>query len=182
MTNPNNAVRKLGKGGGRAIEAESHARKVLFAAHYSANPSDAKAAYLAAGFTASAPASQARAITALLRDPVVLEAIHTHAVKPAIATREERQQWWTSLMRGQVPEATITERIKASELLGKSQGDFLERVEIVSRGDVLATVRSLIGLDRLSLPSPKPKPEPEDAEVGPPVNPPVGRGRGGAGG
>jgi phage terminase small subunit len=47
-----------------------------------------------------------------------------------IATREERQQFWTSIMRGESSEEVdIKDRIRASEILGKSEGDFLDRVE-----------------------------------------------------
>lgn len=46
---------------------------------------------------------------------------------PAIATREDRQQFWTGAMRN----VTVAwkERLRASELLGKSQADFVERRE-----------------------------------------------------
>jgi len=43
-----------------------------------------------------------------------------------IANREERQIFWTQAMRGK--EDGI-DRLKASELLGRSEGDFLERVK-----------------------------------------------------
>lgn len=47
---------------------------------------------------------------------------------PQIATREERQHFWTSLMYDEGVEAS--QRNRASELLGKSQGDFIEQVEV----------------------------------------------------
>ena len=143
--------RQLGKG--KAMDAESHHRKVIFATFYAANPENAGLAYAAAGYSASNKGSERAAINRLLKDPVVLEVLHRQVIQPAIATREERQQWWTKLMRGGVPEATIQERIKASELLGKSQGDFTERVEIVSRSETLATVRGLLGLSGPPAPS-----------------------------
>jgi hypothetical protein len=49
------------------------------------------------------------------------------APKFLIAGRKERQQFWTELMHNE--QANMTDRIKASELLGKSEGDFLERIE-----------------------------------------------------
>lgn len=49
-------------------------------------------------------------------------------LKPQIATREERQVFWTETMRN--PEADMRDRLKTSELLGKSEGDFLERREL----------------------------------------------------
>jgi len=45
-----------------------------------------------------------------------------------IATREERQRFWTSMMRDE--DRKEVDRLKASELLAKSEGDFLERREI----------------------------------------------------
>lgn len=48
-------------------------------------------------------------------------------LKPQIATKEERQVFWTETMRDS--EHDMKDRIKTSELLGKSEGDFLDRVE-----------------------------------------------------
>lgn len=45
-----------------------------------------------------------------------------------IATREERQKFWTAVMRDETRE--MEDRRKASELLGKSEGDFFERSEM----------------------------------------------------
>lgn len=45
-----------------------------------------------------------------------------------IATREERQRFWTTLMRDE--DRKEVDRLKASELLAKSEGDFLERREV----------------------------------------------------
>ena len=50
------------------------------------------------------------------------------AIRPLIATREERQKFWTSAM--QDTKQDMRDRLRASELLGKSEGDFLERVEM----------------------------------------------------
>lgn len=49
-----------------------------------------------------------------------------------IATIRERQEFWTSIMRGEDDEAEIKDRLKASELLGKCQGDFIDRQEITT--------------------------------------------------
>jgi phage terminase small subunit len=53
------------------------------------------------------------------------------AVSARIATAEERQSFWTAVLRGE-EDAEMKDRLKASELLGKCQGDFIDRVE--SRG------------------------------------------------
>ena len=44
-----------------------------------------------------------------------------------IADREARQMFWTETMLD--GGAAMRDRLKASELLGKSEGDFLDRVE-----------------------------------------------------
>jgi hypothetical protein len=45
-----------------------------------------------------------------------------------IATLIERQEFWTAAMRD--TGAEYRDRIKASEVLGKAQGDFIKRIEI----------------------------------------------------
>ena len=46
---------------------------------------------------------------------------------PLIANRIERQRFWTELIRN--PEINTNYRLRASEILGKSQLDFIERLE-----------------------------------------------------
>lgn len=76
---------------------------------------------------------QVLAITAskLLRVPKVRDAVEARRAKKAnaaIATREERQSFWTSVMRD--ADGSMFDRLKASELLGKSEADFIERQEL----------------------------------------------------
>lgn len=48
-----------------------------------------------------------------------------------IATAQERQEFWTAVMRADKGyEAEMKDRLKASELLGKANMDFIERTEI----------------------------------------------------
>jgi len=47
--------------------------------------------------------------------------------KPHVATRIDRQAFWTETM--QDSEQKIEARLKSSELLGRSEGNFLERVQ-----------------------------------------------------
>ena len=44
-----------------------------------------------------------------------------------IATRVQRQQFWTEVMKN--PEASLADRLRASELLGKSEADFVAKVQ-----------------------------------------------------
>ena len=47
-------------------------------------------------------------------------------VNSLIATREERQSFWTAIMRDE--ETELKDRLRASELLAKSEADFMEKV------------------------------------------------------
>jgi phage terminase small subunit len=71
----------------------------------------------------------------LLRNPHVAEAIekrNAKALKVDIANRQERQAFWSKSMRDEVLD--MRDRLKASELLGKSEADFTEKhqVELLS--------------------------------------------------
>ena len=66
----------------------------------------------------------------LLNKPEIMERIQereSQRLSEAIANREERQIFWSSIMRN--TEEKTADRLKASELLAKSNGDFLERVQ-----------------------------------------------------
>jgi phage terminase small subunit len=53
------------------------------------------------------------------------------AADPQIADRTARQRLWSDIAfgRGAYADAALKDRLKASELLGKSQADFIERHE-----------------------------------------------------
>ena len=61
-----------------------------------------------------------------------------------IATREQRQKLWTEIMYD--TEQSTRDRLRASELLGKSCGDFIERIETKGEAvlDLRAQVRSVM--------------------------------------
>lgn len=66
----------------------------------------------------------------LLRNAEILEAIRAREnaeLSPLIASRLERQAFWTSIMRDE--EKGLQERLRAAELLGKSEADFTEKLE-----------------------------------------------------
>ena len=65
--------------------------------------------------------------------------------KKAVATREERQHFWTEIMKNNDPygkprmgkdgpkepeDVTLAHRLKASELLGKSEADFIDKLQV----------------------------------------------------
>ena len=72
-----------------------------------------------------------------LTKPDILQAIRKREsaqIRPLIATREDRQRFWTEIMRD--GEAAMKDRLRASELLGKAAGDFLERMEVESNASL----------------------------------------------
>lgn len=64
----------------------------------------------------------------IITKPNVLSAIESRqASDPMIPDREERQRFWGSVMRDEKEETR--DRLRASELLGKSCADFVDRKE-----------------------------------------------------
>jgi phage terminase small subunit len=87
----------------------------------------------------------------LLRNPKIRKLIDARTQKKTsniIATREERQSFWTETMKN--PSVDMRDRLKASELLGKSQADFTEsidhRVAFVDIKELLPKARESRGL------------------------------------
>ena len=75
----------------------------------------------------------------LLNKPEIVDAIRgraEEAQKPLIASREQRQRFWSEVMLD--PSQEMQHRLKAAELLGKSECDFSERLQI--DGSVEVTV------------------------------------------
>lgn len=65
----------------------------------------------------------------------ILEAIQSREnkrMKSTILTREERQAFWSDIIRNE-DEKNIMAKLKASELLAKSEGDFLDRHELTGK-------------------------------------------------
>lgn len=92
----------------------------------------------AAGYTGSDAAlatsasrllKHAEVSAAIARRNVVVQAARADAAVQAgrIATRAERQAFWTATMLDVTEE--LSARLKASELLGKSEADFMDRVK-----------------------------------------------------
>ena len=79
-----------------------------------------------------------------LTKPYILEAIEKRGFKDKekrIATREERQKFWTDVMYDE--EEDMKNRLKAAELLGKSDADFIHKVEISGKPTVV--IKDLTG-------------------------------------
>ena len=78
-----------------------------------------------------------------LRKPEIIEAIRNRQEieeRPHIMSREERQAFWSEVAKSS--EQDMKDRLKASELLGKSEGDFLDRIKL--SGDATEPVRFII--------------------------------------
>ena len=108
-----------------------NARQRAFVDAYEGN---ATRAAIAAGYSSkTAHVAGSR----LLKHVKVSQAIQEREGKEAsdrVATRAERQAFWTDIMRD--GEAAMKDRLRASELLGKAAGDFLDRVEVESNANL----------------------------------------------
>ena len=105
-------------------------RQRKFAQEYAKNP-NATAAALAAGYS---PKS-ARAIGAEnLTKPYILSYIkelQAEAEAARVADLVEVKRFWTATMRDE--EQRVEFRLKASELLAKSSGEFVQRVDLTAQ-------------------------------------------------
>ena len=69
----------------------------------------------------------------LLRNVQIQQAIAARVEHdPAVWSREQRQRFWTAVASAApgYAKASLKDRLRASELLGKSQADFIERHEL----------------------------------------------------
>ena len=101
------------------------ARQRAFVEAYAGN---ATAAALAAGYSEKTARSQGQRLLTKADIKDAIKAREAQRLAPTIATRQERQEFWTSVLRNE--DEAMKDRLKAAELLGKSEGDFLERVEM----------------------------------------------------
>ena len=67
---------------------------------------------------------------------------------PAVWTREQRQQFWTAVASGAAgyEDASLRDRLKASELLGKSHADFVDRHAFEGLDALAAALREDLAL------------------------------------
>jgi hypothetical protein len=100
-------------------------KQIRFAELYTGNGTTAA---IESGYSKKSASAQA---TQLLKNPLIIEAIQEHEsvrTEKRIATREQRQVFWTTIMLDDGKH--MKDRLRASELLGKSNGDFMDRVSI----------------------------------------------------
>ena len=85
----------------------------------------------------------------------IIEAIQSRQdteIRPKdIADRQQRQEFWSDIMRDEESEPSV--RLKASELLGKSEGDFID-VKLDVTPQSLADIAAITsGMDRKQIDS-----------------------------
>jgi phage terminase small subunit len=110
-----------------ALDALPPKRRAFVLAYLGECGGNATAAARVAGYAKPHPEG-----AQLLQKPTVkaaVDALRIPAEDAKVASIDEQREWWTSVMRGG-EEADITQRLRASELLGKSQGAFVERTEV----------------------------------------------------
>lgn len=99
-------------------------RQKAFAELYDGN---AKQTAIKVGYSEKTAYSQGQR---LLKNVEVMKAVQAREERESskrIATRQERQEFWSDVMGD--GEAEMKDRLKASELLGKSECDFTEKVQ-----------------------------------------------------
>jgi phage terminase small subunit len=109
---------------------------------YSSNGGNALDAARVAGYRQPHPQGAENMQKPTVR--AAIEALREETTTSATLTRAERQAFWTRVTRGEVMEPdgkppAIRDRLRASELLARSQADFLDRTE-VSTGPSLAEI------------------------------------------
>lgn len=125
-------------------------RKRRFVEAFMANGGNATQAAKRAGYSTKTAASQGSRLLRLVDVRHALEA--KVRACPIVASKQERQAWWSAVYRGDGPHVLLhmRDRLMASHLLGKSSGDFLTRLEL----DVSDDLYELLGGRPLPKPSP----------------------------
>lgn len=101
-------------------------RQKKFADVYAGNATEAARL---AGYKGS-DATLAQTGSDLLRNPeiaAVIKARESKEVRPLVSTRQQRQAFWSEVMNAK--ETDMAHRLKASELLGKSEADFTDKLQ-----------------------------------------------------
>lgn len=107
------------------MAAKLSARKQKFVDAYAGNATEAAIAAGLSKKTAKAAGSR------MFNDADVQAAIRARdkeAAKASIATRQQRQQFWTKVLLAE--NEKMADRLKASELLGRSEADFTDKMEV----------------------------------------------------
>lgn len=95
---------------------------------------NATEAAIAAGYSRKTARSIGQRILTNVDVAEAIKAREDKELRHFIANREERQRLWTEIMND--PEMKTSDRLRASELLGRSEGDFIERQAVELSGSV----------------------------------------------
>lgn len=95
---------------------------------------NATEAAIAAGYSRKTARSIGQRILTNVDISEAIKAREDKELRHFIANREERQRLWTEIMND--PEMKTSDRLRASELLGRSEGDFIERQAVELSGSV----------------------------------------------
>lgn len=130
-------------------------RQRKFAELYDGNATEAA---IKAGYSPKTAAYQAARLLKNVNIQAIIQGREKNESKKRIATRQRRQEFWTETMEN--GGAEMRDRLKASELLGKSEGDFLERR---AGGDAPDSAR-LLKIEFVSAPSANSGPRPAEGQ------------------
>jgi len=99
-------------------------------------------ALMATGLKFRNQKSKNNAALEVLADPRVKKLLKNSTLERfrglAIATRQERQQFWTHVMMDE--DVKMEHRLRASELLGRSEGDFIDKVKLETSQDMAVLI------------------------------------------
>ena len=95
---------------------------------------NATEAAIAAGYSRKTARSIGQRILTNVDISEAIKAREDKELRHFIANREERQRLWTEIMND--PEMKTSDRLRASELLGRSEGDFIERQAVELSGSI----------------------------------------------
>lgn len=94
--------------------------------NYKANGGNMKKAMIDAGYSENYADRNARYLMGIVGDEI--KAAQDTIKSEKIKSVAQIQEWWTNIIEDE--EADIKDKIKVSELLAKSQGGFIEKVEM----------------------------------------------------
>lgn len=110
-----------------ALDPKLNGRQERFCQNYAATGVAQRAAK-EAGYSTTTARAQSGRLLANVGVATRIRELTQDGETAIFADSQERRQFWTRVMRGDTG-ATMAERLRASELLGKASGDFLDRVE-----------------------------------------------------
>lgn len=94
--------------------------------HEYARTGNAERAAIEAGYSEKYARARSHEIVGKCRH--LIDELNAEIASLKIADATERQEFWTALMRDEGQD--MKDRLKASEILGKAQGDFIQKVEV----------------------------------------------------